>query len=1087
MGILDQQSSPAELLAAIAALDKQRGLLGAAVVDPAIAELNRQLKDATPGSLTTQGERKLVTIMFADTSGFTALSEARDAEYVRNLMNDCFEQLVPVVEAHGGTIDKFIGDAIMALFGAPIAREDDAARALNAALSMLEKLDEFNRAKGVEVGLHFGINTGQVVAGEIGSAGRRDYSVIGDAVNVAARLQDLSKRGEIFVGPETHRLTRNEFDFEALDAIALKGREAPVPIFRLIGHKTRTSVNPHTSLFDTPMVGREDELEVLVQAATKLREEGAGAAILIAGDAGVGKSRLVAETRLALEPALFWVQGRAQSYAQNASYATERAILLQLLGASIDTEPADLARMLLARCHALLANVAEETYAHLAAIVGLPPDDIALRYTQSVTAEALKPRIAQAFLRFTKACGGDKPLALCFEDVHWVDQISVELIRYLAHASAQQGVLLILTSRSEALSELGLGDESLALETLRLDPLGPTTSANLMRNFLGSEELPADTLKFLHERAEGNPFFLEELLRSLVETGTLTVEDGQAVLRPAISNSAIPTTLQGIIMARLDRLPATSKATLQTASVIGRTFLLRLLAYVHDGGEAQSARLHDRLKLLEDREFVRSNALREFDQAEREYAFHHAVTQEVVYGSLLEKRRAQIHRSIAETIESYFGDRSDEFASALALHFRHAGEQRKAAQYYLLAARRASTVLAFDEARTCYVGALEQLAECNHDEVVDGDCCAMAEAHIGLADILRQNGDHAASRAEYDTALSLLGDRDPILRASVHRKFGMTLTSQRLSEEALESYAKASDALEASAERDSAAWWSERVELHIESTWALYWTGDSKRLRAVADAAGPEVDDHGDVSQQSRYYNGVVLISFREENLNISEATLASAFHAIELARLAADPAALVRAHFLIACCCMWRGDLDLAEADFNRVMEHLDHTGDAEWRVMTVNYLALVHRKRGDIEDVRHWADVSLVLSENAGMPLYVGMARASAAWLALREGRSEEAERLASETLAGWMPLPFQVKWLAAWPLVACYHAREAMDEAGDAIAAMLDVQQQRQPAAMTETLQDTLIALKSGNITTAQASLAKALPMARKLGYI
>ena len=1086
MRTLEPYSSPAELLAAIAALEKQRGVLGAALVDPAIAELRRQLEHATPSSLTTQGERKLVTVMFADTSGFTALSEVRDAEYVRNLMNECFEQLVPVVETHGGTIDKFIGDAIMALFGAPLAREDDAARALNAALAMLKKLAEFNRSEGVEVGLHFGINTGQVVAGQIGSAGRRDYSVIGDAVNVAARLQDLSKRGEIFVGPETYRLTRNAFDFEALDAILLKGREAAVPVFRLIGHKTRAPLDVGTSSFNTPMVGRENELRVLVKAGTKLTEGGSGSAILIAGDAGVGKSRLVDETRLAVEPYLFWVQGRAQSYAQNASYATERDILLHQTGANIDTDPAELARMLLSKCRARISDVADETYAHLAAIVGLPPDEVTIRYTQSVAAETLKPRIAEAFLRFLKASGQGKPLALCFEDVHWVDQVSVELIRHLIHSAAEQGVLLVLSARSEALSELGLDADDLPLEALRLKPLDTETSANLMSNFLGSKSLPPETFAFLHERAEGNPFFLEELLRSLVETGVLAVEDGRVVLQPTMSSTVIPTTLQGIIMARLDRLPATSKSTLQTASVIGRSFLLRLLAFVHDGRENGPGKLDERLDLLEDREFVRKNTLYQLDQADREYVFHHAVTQEVVYGSLLEKRRAQIHLSIAETIEAYFGDRSEEFASALALHFRQAGEPRKSAKYYLLAGRRASAVFAYEEARTCYASALEQLGTCEHNENVADDF-ARAEAHVGHADILSEQGEHASGRAQYATALSLIDERFAILRASIHRKYGKSLTSQRLIPDALDSLAEADAALKSSNEPQDAEWWHERIEIDIERVWAYYWAGEAKQLRFISDATREEVQMHGNLSQKSRYYNNDVLISFREENLNISDETLSRALGAIELAQLGKNPDDIVRSNFLVACCHLWRGDLDSAEANFSLAIEQLDHNGNTEWRVMTDNYMAVIQRKRSDVEGVRHWAELTLLGAKKAGMPLYVDLSRANLAWLALREGRLDEAERLGTGALAALQPMAFQLKWLAAWPVVACHHARGALDRACDGIRIMLQPQQQPQPVELTEALRVTLIALESSNLGAAKGHLSAVLPKARALGYI
>ena len=576
------------------------------------------------------------------------------------------------------------------------------------------------------------------------------------------------------------------------------------------------------------------------------------------------------------------------------------------------------------------------------------------------------------------------------------------------------------------------------------------------------------------------------MLRSLVETGALTVENGRVFLQPTISRTAIPTTLQGIILARLDRLPVTFKSTLQTASVIGRSFLLRLLAFVHDGGENHSAKLDDRLKLLEAREFVRSNALHQLDQADREYVFQHAVTQEVVYGSMLETRRAQIHRTIAETIESYFGDRSEEFASALALHFRRAGEVRKSAQYYLLAARRASSVFAYEEARNCYVSALEQLDSCSHDERSD-DNSGRAEAHVGQADILRQQGDHAEARAQYETALSLIGEHDAVLRASVHRKYGMSLTSQRLSADALDRSAMAYEALEVPLGLRTADWWHERIEIQIERLWACYWAGDSEKLREIADTARPEIDQHATGSQKSRYFNGVVLIAFREENLNISDGTLACAHYATDLARRTSDPAALTRAYFLVACCHMWRGDLTLAEADFNSVLEQLDHTGDTEWRVMTDNYMAVIQRKRGDLEGVRRWTELTLAGATKARMPLYLELSRTNSAWLAFREGRLEEAERLASETLGALGPLPFQVKWLAAWPLVACHHARNAMNEADDAIRAMLHPHQQRQPAELAEALQDTLAALESGNPFAAMARLSPVLPMARTLGYI
>lgn len=1083
---MDSPGERAKLLAAIEGLEAQRPLLGDAVVDPAISALKDQIAALSPATFEAEGERKLVTVMFADASGFTAMSEANDPEYVRNLINGCFEALVPVVEAHGGTIDKFIGDAIMALFGAPIAREDDAERAVRASLAMMKALDTFNRANNVTVGLHFGINTGEVIAGRIGAAGRRDYSVIGDAVNVAARLQDLSKRGQIFVGPETHRLTASAFDYEAMDATALKGRESPVPVFRLMGPKRKPITNVFWKTgYDNPMVGRTAEIERIARAAIELRS-GTGQAFIVSGDAGVGKSRLLAEARRHAGLDFAWVQGRAQSHSQNTSYATERELLFGLIGATVDTGPAEAAGLLLGSCHKLMGDEADEVYAHLVVLAGLPVDEIAQPFVQSVSGDALKPRIAKAFLHFVMAWAGKRPLALCFEDIHWVDGATLQLIRDLGCAAKTAPMLLILTARSEALADLALDkDDDPVFESLRLAPLDTKASENLARNFLNCETLPNETLRFLGRRAEGNPFFLEELLRSLVETGALEIKDGRAIATRPITDAAIPTTLQGIIMARMDRLPVSSKATLQTASVIGRTFPLRLLAFVHNGGTIPPTTLNGELKLLEDREFVRRNEGERIDMAEREYVFQHAVTQEVVYGSMLRNRRKTIHLAIAETLENYFGDRSDEFASALALHYREAGEPHRAAQYYLIAARQAGAAFAHDEERACYRNALEQL---NAGGIADrpGNDALKAAAHAGLADLLRQQGDHDAARAEYELALSLIGTGDTVLRASIYRKIGMSHTSQRLSADALESSAKAYATLESADEKRDAAWWNERIEVQIERLWSCYWAGDAKLLRETADAARPEIDGHANDSQKSRYFNGVVLIAFREECLNISDSTLACAVYATELARRSNDPGVLTRAYFLIACCRMWRRDLDAAEADFTFVLEQTDHTGDTEWRVMTTNYLALIQRMRGNAEGARRWATVTLDDAQKARMPLYAALSHANLSWLALREGRAEEAGRLASETLAGLAPIPFQVKWLAAWPAVASLHAQGRIAEAAEAVAIMLQSSQNRQPPEIMDALERTATALDASDIPAAEAVIAEILPLAREQGY-
>ena len=265
------------------------------------------------------GERRQVTVLFADISGFTALAETMDPEEVRQVMNACFAQLVPVVEAYGGTIDKFIGDAIMALFGAPIAHENDAERAVRAALAMMEALRAFNATHGTSLGLHCGLNTGLVIAGEIGTRTRHDYSVMGDAVNLAARLEDASERGQIFVGPETYRLTHMLFTFEPLTPMRLKGKTAPVPVYQVRGpRRSRSRFDVAVERGLTPLVGREWELATLRERFRAVKA-GRGQVVGLTGEAGMGKSRLVLELRRALaqaREAVTWLEGHCLSFGQ---------------------------------------------------------------------------------------------------------------------------------------------------------------------------------------------------------------------------------------------------------------------------------------------------------------------------------------------------------------------------------------------------------------------------------------------------------------------------------------------------------------------------------------------------------------------------------------------------------------------------------------------------------------------------------------------------------------------------------------------------------------------------------------------------
>ncbi len=640
-----------QLEQAIAALNAQRTILGDAVVEAALGPMRRQLAELEEAERKPapafEGERKLVTVMFADISGFTALAETMDPEAVRELTNACFDHLVPIVEKYEGTVDKFIGDEIMALFGAPVAHENDPERALRAALEMMESLAAFNSARGTDLGLHVGINTGLVIAGGIGSEGRQQYSVMGDTVNLAARLEDVSERGEIFVGSDTYRLVAPLFEFESLEPIRVKGKAEPVAIHRLLTTRAVRGKMRGIEGLRSAMVGRGAELEQLGAAIGAL-QEGQGSAISIIAEAGLGKSRLVAEARQASSAEVAWVEGRALSYTQGMSYWIARDVLRALLGVEADTGLEEISAALRGSIESLLPERgSEDVWPYLAHLLDLPLDEAVAGRIAQFGPQALQERILRAFSGYVRA-RSQQPLVLVWEDLHWADGSSLNLAESLLGLSNEVPLLFLFVFRpeKEAVWDLHQRVGKAHAETyqvIQLQPLTRDHSASLVQGLLKIENLPDQTRTLILDKAEGNPLFLEELLRSLIDAGMVLVQAERAVATDTIHDLKaidVPDTVQGVIAARIDRLPANDKYTLQTAAVIGRTFQKLVLKYLLDQEQA-SIHLDASLDELQRHEFVR---LREAlagvgISVDLEYIFKHVLTQETAYNSMLIAQR----------------------------------------------------------------------------------------------------------------------------------------------------------------------------------------------------------------------------------------------------------------------------------------------------------------------------------------------------------------------------------------------------------------------------------------------------------------
>ncbi len=736
----------ARLEAAIAAQETLRPTLGDAVVETTLAALRAQLErlhtarrptdspaaEASPDDLIhrlrsylprelaekmratgrLEGERKQVTVMFADLSGFTALSETLDPEEVTNLTNEALKELAEAVYQHEGYIDKFVGDAVMAVFGAPVAHEDDPDRALRTALSMRERMEAFNRRWaerfGQTLSLHIGVNTGTVIAGNVGSDLRLSYTVMGDTVNTASRLEDAAQTGQIFVSAETQRLTAEAFAFAELPPLSVKGKREPLAAYELLRARLAPGKARGLKGMARVFVGREAEVTQLRGIAAGLAA-GSGHILLVTGEAGLGKSRLMAEWRDDLQRGgqIRYLEGRCFAHTASLAFGPFLDLFRRLAGISDEDDEAQARARLEAAVGSLFPDdlEARALSASLLALVPTPEERAILAAAQG---EAFRRRLFHLLSETFERLARRQPTVLVLEDMHWADPSSSELVDALLPLAGQFPLVLVCVARprpDEFLTRLlrTVGQLFPALFThFDLSPLPDSATAQMVAQLLAAPEVSPALREAILRKAEGNPFFVEEVIRTLIDRGALLHTEQGWRTTPLIESVSVPDTLQGLLMARLDRLPGDTRWVVQQAAVIGRIFLYRVLAEMAD----RSGGLDSHLEQLRQSEMIRERAR----LPEVEYIFQHGLTQEVAYQSLLVARRKELHRRVGESMERVFAGRLGEFDSILAEHFLRGEDWERATAYLLRAADRAARLYALAEARLHYARALDALA-----------------------------------------------------------------------------------------------------------------------------------------------------------------------------------------------------------------------------------------------------------------------------------------------------------------------------------------------------------------------------------------
>jgi class 3 adenylate cyclase len=603
-------------------------------------------------------ERRVISVVFADLVGFTSRAEQMDPEDLRSILDPYYRRLRAELEAHGGTVEKFIGDAVMAVFGAPVAHGDDPERAVRAALAIRDAIPEMNaEAPDVDLQMRLAVNTGEAIVTFTPGAESSGGMVAGDVVNTAARLQTAAPVNGILVGEETHRATSSVIAYEPVEALAVKGKQEPVRAWLALSSSLMPGVRARR---ETPFVGRTSEFNALQGAWARVLEERSAHLVTVLGVPGIGKSRLTDEFLASVADSARIIPGRSLPYGAGAGYGAFAQQVMQIAGI-FDTDPIPVAtRKLEEAASGLVDEGAEELASHLAILVGLTHDEVADRRTLFFSVRRLVEELAAR-----------QPLVLIFEDIHWADGGLLDLIETLGSLVQNAPVLLLTLARPDLMdSRPGWGSGLRSYTSIHLDPLGPEAAEELALRLLGQDDIGERAAR-LALTSEGNPLFIEELAASVSEHATDA--DGK-----------LPTSVRNIISARLDALPEQERSVVLAASAIGKVFWVGALERLH----GQSDGLHEALDSLEHRGLLRREAVSRI-AGDAQYSFKHMLIREVAYETLPKARRRDLHMGAADFIEDVAGERSAEWAPLLAIHYRNAEQNDRAVEYLLLAADQA--------------------------------------------------------------------------------------------------------------------------------------------------------------------------------------------------------------------------------------------------------------------------------------------------------------------------------------------------------------------------------------------------------------
>ena len=659
----------------------------------------------------TESERRIITVLFCDVANSTGMAEGLDPEEWTEVMNEAFEYLTAPITRYEGTVSRLMGDAVLAFFGAPVAHEDDPQRAVLAALDIVDGIKPFREQMSREYGLDFkvrvGINTGPVVVGDVGSAAATEYTAMGDAVNVAARMEQTAEPGTIRISEGTYRMVAPLFDCEPLGGTEVKGKSAPVSAYRVLGVKAQPGRLRGVEGVSAELIGRDPELDKLKGVLEQL-SEGRGQIVCLIGEPGIGKSRLMEELHrewLQRDGQETWQSAQGISYDSARPYSLFQNLARHQFGVELD-DPVDVIHRKvdsglrasgLPDEHVALCSVAVERII-AAKVLHDAPD-----FAADVVQRDILDRVYEGWYQAATVT----PVVLAMDDLHWADRASVELLIHLFPMAEEVPILFLCAFRPERqsaawqLKQNAETDYPHRYTEVVLQPLRWEDADALVSALLNIANLPEELRRLILGKAEGNPYFVEEVVRSLIDQGIVyRTDDGlRWKASTSVEDITIPNSLHALLASRLDRLDQDVRSTLQLAAVIGRSFHHRVLNAMSDSAVA----VDKHLSALQRVELVRETAR----IPELEYIFKHELARDAAYGTILHRTRRELHRRVGEAIEALSPDKLEENAHRLAYHFAQVGDDERALKYYAMAADSASGVNAKAEAISHYGQAIE--------------------------------------------------------------------------------------------------------------------------------------------------------------------------------------------------------------------------------------------------------------------------------------------------------------------------------------------------------------------------------------------